>query len=815
MPTLLQEVRQAARGLMKARGFTATAICTLAVGIAAATTVFGLFDAVLLRPLPYDSPDRLVSLHERRNGAGGVPMSAHEVVAWRSQNHVFDGVAMFSYLSTTLTGSGEPQIADTLSVSANYFDVLGIRAALGRTFVPGEDRAGANRIAVLSDRLWRQRFAHSDAAVGGTLLLNNISHTVVGVMPPGGDVEPDVWVPMDLALEAQRVGRHSMFAFARLKDGVSIARAQEDLGAIAKRLEQELPAANTGHGAQVVSMHDDLVGGVRRPMLVAAGAVAFVLLIACANVAHLLLTRGVARGKELAIRAALGASRGRLIRFLVVESVILALSGGAVGILLATWIVDLLPSLMVVDIPRIGETAMNGRVLLASLGISLLTGLLCGTAPALRNSNLTLRSALVDGTRVGLTVSPRLAGLLALSEIALALILSIGAALMLQSFLRLTRVDPGFDGRSVLTVPIALPTSRFATPRQRTAAFDDLAGRLSAVPQVVRVAGVSHLPLTAADNRVAFDIEGEPPSRPGNERRASLRVVAGDYFPLMGIPLRRGRLFAATDARLALPLIRWAEQQPLPPMFDEPQPSPVALINETMAKQVFTTTDPVGRRLRIIASPWIEIVGVVADVRHGGLARPPVPEIYLSHLQEPQGALTLLVKSSGDPMSAAPSVRGEIRTFDRDLPLAAMTSMEDVLRASVGRPRFDALLLAGFSGIALLLAVIGIYGVTSYAVGQRTREIGIRAALGATRGDVLRLVLQRAIILTALGTTVGLAGAFALSGVLSTLLFGIEPTDIRTFAVVAVLLMAVSIVASYIPARRALAIDPLQALRIE
>jgi putative ABC transport system permease protein len=813
MYTLLQDVRHASRGLLQARAFTTMAVCTLALGIAAATTVFSLFDAVLLRPLPFEAPERLVSLHERRNGIPDHPLSAHEAIAWRDQNQVFTGLAMFMYSSATLTGINEPEIVEMLRVSANYFDVLGLRPRIGRSFAGGEDRAGSNAVVVLSERLWRQRFAAAESAIGGTLLLNNVTHTIIGVMPSSGDMDPDLWAPMDLPLEARRVGRHGFFAFARLKDGVTIGRAEEDLATISTRLAQQMPADNAGHSAEVAAMHDDIVGGVRRPILVAFGAVGFVLLIACANVAHLLLTRGVARSKELAVRAALGASRGRLIRYLLIESLILALAGAAAGVLLATWVIDVLPAMAPLDIPRLGDMAMNGRVLVASLAIAVATGVLCGMAPALRSSRPSLTAAMSDGARSGTAVPPRLAGLLALSEVALALVLLVGAALMLQSFFRLTRVNPGFDPQNVLTVPIALPTARFRSPQQQVTAFQDLSARLASIPHVTRVGGVNLLPLTVGDNRIAFDVEGEPAEPAGTERRASLRIVAGDYFQVMGISLRRGRTFAPSDARLALPLIRWAPQQPLPPRFGEPQPIPVAMVNETMARQF--SGDPIGRRVRLILSPWIEIVGVVGDVRHGGLARPAVPEIYLSNLQEPQAGFTLLVKSANDALAVAPGVRGELRAFDRDLPLATLKPMEEVLRASVGRPRFDALLLAAFSGIALLLAMIGIYGVTSYAVGQRTREIGIRAALGASRRDVLRLVLRRAMVLTLVGVAAGLAGAFALTGVLSKLLFGIEPTDATTFAGVALALMTVSLVASYIPARRALGIDPLQALRME
>jgi putative ABC transport system permease protein len=812
MHTLLPDLKHALRGLKQARGFSAMAIGTLALGIASATAVFSLIDAVLLRPLPFAAPDRLVSLHERRGASVG-PLSAHELVAWRERNRVFEGIGAYLYSQFALTGAGEPATVRALLVSANYFDVLGTSARFGRTFSHGEDQAGANRIVVLSEGFWRSRFGEDPSAIGRNILLDNVSHRIVGIMAARGDLDPELWVPVDWPAETRRVGRHSAFAFARLKDGVSIDAARADLGNVATMLAKELPDDNTGHGVDVVSLRDDVVDGVERPILVAAGAVGFVLLIACANVAHLLLTRGAARRKELAIRSALGASRVRLVRYLLIESLILSIAGGIAGALLAAWIVDLLPSITAVDVPRIGETAMNARVLTAALAFSMLTALVSGTLPAMRGSRTSLGS-LNDGARLTGGVPSTLAGVLALSEVALALVLLIGAALMIQTVVFLARVNPGFNARNIASAPVSLPGPRYARPERRVAFVEDLSARLRNRPRVLAVGAVSHVPLTPGDNRVGFDIEGRPAGR-GEERRASMRVVAGDYFRVMEIPIVRGRAFTAADARRALPLIRWFEQQPLPPAFDEPQPQPVALINETMARQFWPGEDPVGRRLRVLFSPWIEIVGVVGDVRHAALTRNPAAEMYLSHQQEPQTAMTVLVKTSGDPTTVSPEVRAGIRAMDADLPLPAVTAMRDVVRSSIGRPRFDALLLATFATVALLLSAIGIYGVTSYGVAQQTREIGIRAALGATRGDVLGFVLGRSVRLTMLGIAAGLLSALALTRVLTRLLYGVRPTDAVTFIVVAGMLLAVTLVASYIPARRALTIDPLRALRTE
>ena len=815
MRMFLPDVRHAFRGLNHARGFSALAIGTLGVGIAAATAVFSLIDAVLLRPLPFAAPDRLVSLHERRGGTIIGGLSAHEIVAWRERNRVFDGIGAYLYSQATLAGGGDPVTVQTLTVSADYFDVLGIGAKLGRTFSTGEDSAGANRIAVLSEGLWRSRFGGDPGAVGRDIRLNTVSHRIVGVMRAGGDLDPDLWVPVDWPAEARRVGRHSVFAFARLKDGVSIEAARNDIAGVAAALAREMPDANTNHGAEIVSLRDDLVGSVERPILVAAGAVGFVLLIACANVAHLLLTRGASRRRELAIRAALGAARGRLVRYLLLESLLLSLAGGVFGALLAAWIVDLLPAITAVDVPRLGETAMNARVLAAAFAFSVLTGIVCGTMPALRASRTSLADTLNDGSRLSRGVPSGVAGVLTLTEVALALVLLIGAALMIQTVVFFARVNPGFNARQVTTAAVALPGARYPRPQQRIAFFDALSARLRNAPRVTAVGAVSHLPLAPGDNRMSFDIDGRPPLRAGDERRASMWVVAGDYFEAMQIPIVRGRAFTGADARRAVPLIRWFEQQPNPPAFDEPQPPPVAVINQAMARQFWPGEDPVGRRIRILFSPPIEIIGVAGDVRHAGLSREPAPAIYLSHLQEPQSELHLLVRTSGGAEAIGELVRTTLRSMDRDLPFPAVTGMEQVVRNSIGRPRFDALLLATFAGVALLLSAIGIYGVTSYGVAQRTREIGIRAALGASRGDVLALVLGRAARLAVLGIGAGLLGAWALTRVMTKLLFGVQPTDAATFIVVAALLLAVTLLASYLPARRALAIDPLRALRTE
>jgi putative ABC transport system permease protein len=815
MHSLLQDIRHAWRGLAHSRGFSVMAIGTLALGIAAATAIFSVVDAVLLKPLPFRDPGRLVGLHERFQGRIADTMSAHEVIAWRDQNTTFEAIALYTKAAFNLTGSGEPRIVRALVVSANYFDVLGASARVGRGFVAGEDRSGANRIAVLSERLWHERFGGSASALSGTIVLDNVDYRVVGVMAAAENLDPDVWVPMDAPLEARRMGRHGIFAVGRLKADVSTPRAELDLDVVAKRLERDLPFFNIGHGVHVAPLYQDLVGDTRRPLLVLAGCVGFVLLIAGANVAHLLLTRAAVRQKEVAIRAALGASRARLVRFFLLDSLILGLVGGAVGVLLATWIVDLIPAITAVGIPRLAEASIDSRVLAACLAISVVTAALCGIIPAIRGSSIALTEGLGDGSRGSSAGPARISSGLALSEVALALVLLVGSALMIQSFLRLSRVNPGFNPEHVLAVPITLPGARYARFDQRLNMFEDLNARLAALPGVRAAGAVTPLPLSMGENRIVFSIEGRPRQPPGEEPRASLREVAGDYFRVMEIPLRNGRLFTPADRRYAVPLIRWFEQQPQPPGFDDPQPAPVAVINEALARRFFPDEDPIGRRIHLLFSPAITIVGIVGNVRHGGLAADPPPEIYLTHTQEPQSQFTVVVRTSGDPVAIAGAIRAQIRAMDKDLPLEGMQRMDEILSASLGRPRFDTVLLASFSGVALVLALIGIYGVTSYAVGQRTREFGIRAALGASRGDVLALVLGQSLRITAGGVLLGLVGAYALTGLLSRLLFGIEPTDPLTFGAVAIVMGGVSLLASYLPARAATTVDPLRALKVE
>ena len=819
METLWQDLRQGARSLGRTPGFTLLAVVTLALGIGANSAIFSLVNAVLLTPLPFHDPASLVVILERRTdapaNAADNNVSAHEYLAWSAQgSHVLEGAALYMYDEFNLTGGGDPERLIALSVTAGFFDVLGVRATTGRTFLAGEDDAGAERLAVLSDRVFKRRFGADSSVVGRSITLDDLPYRVVGVAPPSGDLDPDLWVPIDLPAEAQRVGRHSSTVFARLKPGVTAGVAQRELGVVAAGLVEQYGPGQATHGVRVVSMTAAVLGDVRRPLLVALGAVAFVLLIASANVAHLLLTRATARRQELAVRAALGAGRRRILGHVLAESVLLSLAGGALGLFVAVWLAELLPSLSAVRIPRLAEARVDFTVVTATFLVSLLTGVASGLLPAWRASRPDLRAWLSDGLRATPSLGRRIADSLVVSEIALALVLLVGAGLLLKSFARLTRVDPGFDPANVLMLTITLPERRYPGAHMQRAAFETIMERLSALPGVRHVGATTQAPLVECCDAYPITVEGRA-AAPGEEIGALYRSTSPDYFRVMNIPLRSGRLFSAADARLALPLIRYWPQQPAYENFDEPQPAPVGIINETMARRYWPDQDPVGKRFRLLFSPWITVVGVVGDVRHTSLSAATRPEAFLSSQQEPRAYMTIMVKTSGDPLLLAAAVRERIRSFDADLPVGEIRTVDQAVHDSLGRPRFNATLLSALAGLALVLALVGIYGVISYSVAQRTHEIGLRTALGADAADVVRLILGRFMTLTVAGLAIGLTGALALTRLLDTLLFQVTPTDPATFALLTVLLAAVALLASYLPTRRALRVDPLEALRAQ
>lgn len=816
MDSIFKDIRYGLRALLKRPGFSAIAIVTLALGIGANSAIFSVVNAVLLRPLPFKDPDRLITLFERRanSGTANLPLSGHEYAAFKERSNSFDSLTLIQADSVNLTGRGDPLTINAFSVSSDFFNVVGVPPLLGRTFAPAEDKEGGARVVVLGHNLWTQRFGSDPKVINQNVLLNDRSFTVVGVMPPL-ELVPDVIVPLDLRGELRAVGKHSHQVLGRLRPDVALDQAQSQLANVAAQMAQEMPDENRGHGVQVVALHEAVVGNAQLPLLTLFGAVGFVLLIACANVANLLLSRATGRQKEMAIRTALGAGRWRLIRQTLIESTLLGLFGGGLGLLCAAWLVTILSRITSVNIPRLDQSGIDRRVLLATFACSILTGLLTGIAPAWRNSEPKLYEWIKEGMQRSIHPGRRrISSLLVITEVALAVMLLVGGGLMLKSFLQLVRVDPGFEPKQVLRLDLNLPGAKYREPQQQLAFYNDLIARLQGLPGVETVGATTQTPLGHSENWSSIAIEDRPDPAPGEQLHAATRTVSDDYFRAMKIPLRKGRFFNSGDARVALPLIRWYPQQPVPKHFDEPQAAPAVIVNETMAKLYWPNRDPLGQRLRVVFSPWLTVVGVVGDVHHTGLNTPPNPEIYLSQLQEPQSSLAVLARTTGDPLQLAAAAREQVNTIDKDLPVT-VTTMDQLFSESVAGERFNAELLGVFASLALVLAMIGVFGVINYSVAQRTHELGIRIALGAQRADVFRLVVGQGLILTLTGVALGTVGALTLTRLITGLLFGVSPTDGPTFLIVSVIVTTVALLACYLPARRATKVDPLVALRYE
>lgn len=809
LETLWQDIRFGARKLRKNPGFTVVAVLTLALGIGANTAIFSAVNSVLLRPLPYQNPDELVMVWETapKLGFPRNNVAPANFIDWRDQNRVFAQIAAYGGNSVSLTGRGEPERIEGMRVSAGLFPLLGVTPLLGRVFTEEEDRPGARNVVVLSHGLWQRRFGGDPGAVGQSLTLNDTPHTVVGVMPahfrfPGR--EQELWVPMAFEPEeAAGRGDHYLTVVARLKPGVPLRQAQAEMDAIATRLQEQYPQTNTGQGVALVPLHEEFAGNVRKPLLLLLGVVGFVLLIACANVTNLLLARAAARQKELTIRSALGASRLRLMRQLLTESLLLSALGGVAGTLLGVWAVGLLDSLVPDSLAEAHGIAVDWRVLSFAIAVSLLTGVVFGLLPALQPSKSKLTEALKEGGRGGEGGESRgrLRGALVVAEIALSLVLLAGAGLMIRSFYRLANVDPGFHPGGTLTMRMELSGGKYGDPVKRRAFYDRLLQQAQSLPGVKSAGVITQLPLTTQGLHFSFSLEGQPPLPSGDLPQAAFRVISQDYFRAMGIPLLRGRSFTPQDT---------ADAQA------------VVVINRTMAERFWPGQDALGRRFKIGSAdsqnPWAVIVGVVGDVRQTSLYQELTPEMYVTYLQDRRFFAIprdLVLRMDGNPLSMAPAVRGEIWKLDKDLPLFRVQTMEQVLSLATAGQRFNMLLLSIFAALSLTLATIGVYGVMSYATAQRTHEIGIRMALGARTRDVLRLVIGRGLLLILIGVAVGLAGAFGLTRLMSGLLFGVSATDPLTFTLITLLLTAVSLLACYLPARRATRVDPLVALRYE
>jgi len=812
MEGLLKEIRYAIRGLLKQPGFTAIAVITLALGIGANTAMFSVINAVLLRPLPYHEPDRLVTIWEEspQRGMYEIPVSFANLRDWIDQNHVFEQISAYTFTNLNLTGAGEPARLDTLRTSANLFSLIGAKPMLGRLFLPEEDKEGASHVVILGHGLWQSRFGSDPRIVGQTLTLNNQSYTVVGVMSSGfnfpvgfgylGKVinDPiDLYVPLAASGKESARGNYSFFSIGRLKPGVTIEQARAEMTTIESRLEQQYPEGNSGIGVKLVSTQEQTVKEIRPALLVLLGAVAFLLLIACANIANLLLARATARQKEMAIRAALGASRGRVLRLLLTESLTLSLVGGCLGFLLAVWGTRALIGLAPDNIPRMNEIGVDARVYGFTLAVSIITGLLFGLIPALHAARPDLNDALKDASKGALANSAgkRTRGVLVALEVALSLVLLIGAGLMIKSFLRLQQMNLGFNPDHVLAVNLSLSSSRYPEERQQSAFFMDVLERLRTLPGVTAAGATTGLPLTLSLSGSDFRIEGQPEPEAGKEMIINTRSVSPGYFVTLGISLVKGRDFDDRDKREALG---------------------AAIINQNLARIYFSNEDPIGKRITFDdGQSWLSIVGIVGDVKQLGLDSTAQPEVYFPYLQVTSPSMSIVVRTSAEPSSLAAAVKSQIQMVDKDLPITAAKTMEQLLAESVSGRRFNMLLLTVFAVVALVLAVVGIYGVMSYTVTRRTHEIGIRVAIGAQPRDVFRMVIGQGMKLALIGVVLGLLGAFGLTRLMESMLFGVAPTDPTTFVSISALLSVVALVACYLPGRRATRVDPLVALRCE
>jgi putative ABC transport system permease protein len=804
MDTIFQDIRYGFRMMLKKPGFTAIAIITLALGIGANTAIFSIVNGVLLRSLPYKEVDRILTVWatDTRTGKNEDGAAPADVLDWREQNQVFEQMALAEPFSHRLTGNAEPESLRSWLVSEGLFEILGVKPLYGRTFVPEEYQAGNERVVVIGEALWRQRFGGNPELVGQSLLLSGQPHTVVGIMPaefefPSGRM---MWAPLVMRDSYKRDRRSAYIkVIARLKPGVTRDQAQQEMTAIHARLAEQYPKDNQDRGVAVIPLAEQMRAQARPALLLLLGAAGFVLLIACANVANLLLARGAERQKEFAIRAALGAARSRLIRQLITESIALGLLGGVGGILTAWWSVDLVLALSPASLPRITEIRFDGRVLLFSLGVSLLTAFIFSLAPSLQFSRPELQASLKEGGRSGGDGSfrQRLRNVLVVSEIALALTLLIGAGLLVRSFVHILKVDPGFSAGNAISLEVHIWGTSGRTPPQRAAFFEQTLDRIAELPGVEAAGAVSALPFhdNSIDITGAFTIEGRPV--PEQEPSAFLTIATGDYFSAMGIPLRSGRQFTR---------------------FDRDGSQPVVLIGEAMARRFWPDEDPLGKRIKLafLGQPQVrEIIGVVGDARHTGLDSNPRMEIFLPHLQEPYGSMTYVVRPRGQSAAPLQAIKSEVWAVNKELPFSSVATIDELVSRSLGERRFNLLLLGSFALIALTLASVGIYGLMSFSISRRTHEFGVRMALGAQTGDVISMVLREGMVLTIIGVTVGMAASIVLTRLLSSLLFGVTATDPATFIVIPLVLAGVALVACLVPARRATRVDPMIALRYE
>jgi len=808
---------------LKNPGFSVVAILALALGFGANTAIFSVVDAVIFRPLPFPQPNRLVAIWERnlKTGDDHDSVMAGNYIDWRSRSQSFEEMSAHAGASVNLTGLAEPERIRAARVSANLFQVLGVRPATGRLFLPDEDQPGHPRVVVISSHLWKSRFGGDPELLGHSITLNNQDYEVVGVMPPGFELpmnpDAEIWTPLVFTPdELTHRNSHYLKVLGRLKPGVSMDQANAEMTTIASQLQQEYPKSNESTGAAVYSLHAEIVGEIRKPLLIFLGAVAFILLIACANVANLMLARAAARQREIAVRIALGASRWRLIRQMLIESLVLGLAGGAAGLLLALWGIEFLSAVAKqTSLPRAGSIGLDGRVLLFTFAASIVTSLIFGSAPALQASNPDLNDSLKEGGRSsGSLRRSRTRNLLVVSEMALAFVLLVGAGLLINSFFRLRAVDPGLNPENVLTMNISLPRQKYAEAEQVLAFHRRLLDQVGTLPGVEYAGTVTALPYGGSTNGFGYTID----SPVAGDQVVSIvsQQASPDFFRALGIPLVAGRYFNDRDIDGA---------------------TAVVVISDSLGKRYWPDQDPLGHTIKWgdkeFGSPWMTVVGVVGDVGTRGLDTPPKPTLYIPHCQfgepiktrvgvtlrqllvEDARSINLVVRSTSDTTGLANEVRSAVWAVDPNQPVIRVKTMSDVLADTMIVQRFSTLLLASFAGIALALAAAGIYGVISYSVSQRTHEIGIRMALGAERRDVMRLVVGQGMIPALIGLGLGVAGAIGLTRFMASLLFKVSVTDPITFFVIGSLLSIVALAACYLPARRAARVDPMEALRCE
>ncbi|HEY6330332.1 MAG TPA: ABC transporter permease [Blastocatellia bacterium] len=801
MDLLAKDIRYAFRAMRQSPVFTTVAVLTLTLGIGATTAIFSIASAVILKPLPYPRPDRLVWI-SGTNPSGGIAdegASGPDYLDWRSQNECFEDIGCYAGWRPAFTSDSEPERLSGCLVSSNIFDVLGRGAMLGRTFTSEEEQEGKNQVVVLAYSLWQRRFGGDPKVIGRGISLNGGAYSIVGVMPRDFGFPrtraTEIWAPIVALAKAPRRADF-LGVVGRLKPGVSVSQARAEMNRVTEQLERQYPASNTGWKAKVVSLSERAVRGIKPAIVVLLIAVAFLLAIACANVSNLLLVRATSRQKEIAVRMALGAGRWRLIRQLLTESLLLALLGGAGGVLLAFFAVRGLIAISPPDTPRIGQAGIDSTVLVFTVIVSLLTGVCFGLAPALHSSNADLGESLKEGGRGSAAgeAGNRLRAGLTIAEVSLAMVLLISAGLMIKSFVRLESINPGFDSTGLLTIQLSLPETKYAQGPSLSAFYAQLLDTASGLPGVRSSALSDALPIADGGNYLAFIVEGRPPVPPGVNQDSEFTTVSPGYFQTMGIRLIKGRGFASSDGTTT---------------------PPVAVINDVFARKYFPEEDPLGKRVSFGAPTPLEIVGIVTATRTESLDAEPYSQAYASYLQNPARHMSLLLRGSGDLFSLLPAVRGAVASIDRDQPLNDVQTMDGILAHSVDRQRLSMVLLAVFSVVALTLSGVGIYGVMAYTVKHRTHEIGVRMALGARSNAIRLMVVRQGMALAGIGVIAGLVAAFALTRFMSNLLFGVSTADIEIFALIPPLIGLVAFLACYLPARKATGVDPMIALRCE